>query len=129
MVIKAEAPLRACSWLQVRSGAALGVRCGRIVSALLPAAELLLRGVMDLRHKYWQQASPSAITVRDAIEQARRTSTQGPKCIREPYSKDCRRMFLTYPQRRSVLLGSLPLCALLCAPPECQQWLAWSARY
>ena len=101
------APQTSCSWLQVRSEAALKVRCGRIVSALLPAAELLLRGVMDLRHKYWQQASPTAITVRDAVEQARRTRTRDPQCVREPYSKDCRQMCSTYPQRRSVLLGSL----------------------
>lgn len=115
----AEAPQTSCSWLQVRSAAALGVRCGRIVSALLPAAELLMRIVMDSRHKYWQQASPSAITVRDAVEQARRLRTRDPGCLRESYLESYRQMCSIVSAQ--FLLGSLPLHALPSAHPGSEQ--------
>ena len=40
------------------------------MSALLPAAELLLRGVMDLRLEHWRE-DLSSMTARRAVEQAR----------------------------------------------------------
>lgn len=48
----------------------LRVRCRRILSALLPAAELLLRDLMDVRQEHWQE-SISGKTVLDAVEEAR----------------------------------------------------------
>ena len=47
--------------------------CRRIKSALLPAAEMLLRGVLDLRHEHWRDDPPS-MTARFAVEQARCTA-------------------------------------------------------
>ena len=59
---------------QVAPGPPLQARCARIVPALLPAAELMLRGVMDLRHKHWQERAAALLagSVRDAVEEARR---------------------------------------------------------
>lgn len=57
-------------------------QCGRILSALLPAAEVLLRDVMDLRLEHWQQ-SYSHMAGRDVVVQARSMATQtfGWKCF------------------------------------------------
>ena len=62
------------SGAQVAPGPPLQARCARIVPALPPAAELMLRGVMDLRHAHWQEqvAALPDISVRDAVEEARR---------------------------------------------------------
>ena len=45
------------------------VQCRRIASALLPAAELLLRGAMDVRLKHWQDAL-SGHSAHSAVEEA-----------------------------------------------------------
>lgn len=42
-----------------------------ILSALLPAAELLLRELMDVRQEHWQE-SMSVKTMQDALEEVRR---------------------------------------------------------
>ena len=55
------------------------VKCKRIVSALLPAAELLLRGVMDLRHTHWQRIflpPPPGYTKQHGVKDVRCTATQ-----------------------------------------------------
>ena len=54
------------------SVATLQVHCGRSLSALVPIAELLLRGVVDLKHKHWQE-SLSRMTVRGSLGQVRCT--------------------------------------------------------
>ena len=41
--------------MQVGASDEPNVQCRRILSALLPAAELLLRAVLDLRSKHWQE--------------------------------------------------------------------------
>ena len=56
-------------------------QCGRILSALLPAAEVLMRNVMDLRLEHWQQCF-SHVAGRDVVVQARCVAMQtfGWKC-------------------------------------------------
>ena len=55
------------------------VRCRRILPALLPAAELLLRDVLDMRHKHWWEWL-SCMTARRAVDQARCTAVLGLTC-------------------------------------------------
>lgn len=52
----------------------LRVQCRRFMSALLPAAELLLGGVLDLRLKHWHrglQPPPVTMPRQIAVEQVR----------------------------------------------------------
>ena len=85
------------------------------MSALLPAAELLLRGVLDLRHKHWWHEHwgyLSCTTSQRAVEQVRCTAALSLKCMRVP----------TIPRVEAgvnvtevmFLLGDLPLFASLC---------------
>lgn len=70
--------LKPCSQVQVGTrGQGHYVQCRRIMSDLLPAAELLLRGVMDLRHTLWHKNAlqPSGRTAQMAVEEARCTGT------------------------------------------------------
>ena len=55
-------------WLQVGMG--LQTQCKRILSDLLPAAELLLRGVLSWRHARWHKAM-FPITKQEMVMQAR----------------------------------------------------------
>ena len=57
------------------SVATLQVHCGRSLSALVPIAELLLRGVVELKHKHWQE-SLSRMTVRAAVGEVRCTFSE-----------------------------------------------------
>ena len=51
------------------------VQCRRFMSALLPATELLLRGIMDLRLKHWQMAPRVPdITMRVVVQRVRSTA-------------------------------------------------------
>ena len=54
-------------------------RCGRILPALLPAAEVLLRA-LDLRLAHWQPVYSQ--TMEDAVEQARCTPPATLNCTR-----------------------------------------------
>ena len=64
--------MRPSSWSRAQVGAEvpMQVQCARTVSALLPAAELLLRGVLDVRHDHWQE-SLIGISLRKGMQQAR----------------------------------------------------------
>ena len=56
------------------TNASLQVPCKRTMSALLPAAELLLRGVMDWRLEHWvEDLSPT--TKQGMVEEVRCTAT------------------------------------------------------
>ena len=55
------------------------------MSALLPAAELLVRGTLDVRHRHWDE-SQSFRPAREAVQEARRTATAEFRCTR----KSCR---------------------------------------
>ena len=101
-------PLTSLFYLQVRFGAAVHIKCGRIASALLPAAELLLRGVLDVR-----QQIPCGINIRDAVMQARCACTRDLKGVKASYSQEC----LLLSKAAQFLLGSLPVCALPFVPP------------
>ena len=65
-----------CSCAQVRAEGALHGKCRSITSALLPAAELLLRGTMVLRLGAWQQSKELKYAHR-GIEEARMHSHVG----------------------------------------------------
>ena len=70
--------LKPCSQAQVGTrGPEHYVQCRRIMSDLLPAAELLLRGVMDLRYTHWHENTLRlrGRTAQDAVEEARCTAT------------------------------------------------------
>ena len=70
--------LKPCSQVQVGTrGPGHYVQCRRIMSDLLPAAELLLRGVMDQRHALWHKndLQPSGRTAQHAVQEARCTAT------------------------------------------------------
>ena len=67
----------------------LQVCCRRILSALLPTAELLLRALMDARQEHWQE-SMSGKTVQDAVAEARRMAPE--TCTARQSSISC---FLT----------------------------------
>lgn len=58
--------------LQVSNKTDLQVQCRRIMSALLPAAELLLRGVLDWRLKHWRE-DLSSTSKQGMVEEARCT--------------------------------------------------------
>ena len=79
-----------CSWAQVSDeGPRREQRCRRIVSALLPAAELLLR-TMGLRLEHGQCGSLEEMRI--AADQARCTATRDLKvheeCVFEHASRD-----------------------------------------
>ena len=59
-----------CCCTQVATLAAQQVPCKRTMSALLPAAELLLRGVLDWRHEHWHEHL-SSVTKQGMVEEVR----------------------------------------------------------
>ena len=76
-----------CCEAQVSSrGTAYYKQCRRIMPTLLPAAELLMRGVMDLRHKHWQGGfhvmEQGGRNAEMAVEEARCTATCHLACMR-----------------------------------------------
>ena len=72
---------RQCSWAQV-GATGMGARdhhyvqCRSMLPALLPAAELLLRSVLDVRHEHWLR-SPTCVDEREAAQEARCTDNPG----------------------------------------------------
>ena len=71
--------------------------------ALLSAAELFLRGTMDLRHKHWREPPPSGTRVRDMVEQARGPLWETPQLSK---MNKMQRVWLYFPLDYRCLLAA-----------------------
>ena len=75
--------LNLCSRAQVRKRGAYQEQYRRIMPALLPAAEMLLRDIMDARLTHWNQVK-GGLAPRGVVLKARSTVTQDTQmCMEE----------------------------------------------